>query len=82
MVPVDPAAGKLTRVVRQQDKAMTGCSYSPVLSLAVLSAALGITTVLGLLAPEFATVALPGIVLGFFALAAIRKLSCQVYDND
>jgi len=52
---------------------MADPSYSPVSSLALLSAALGITTVLGLLAPEFATIALPGIAVGFAALAAIRK---------
>ena len=38
-----------------------------------MSASLGITTALGLLAPECATIALPGIAVGFAGLAAIRK---------
>ena len=52
---------------------MNNPTYSPVSSLAVVSALLGFTAVLGLLEPEFALIAVPGLGTAIAAVAAIRK---------
>ncbi len=52
---------------------MTDPEYSPMSSLAIVSALLGFAGLLGLVAPEFALLALPGIATGLAASFAIRK---------
>lgn len=52
---------------------MTNPTYSPVSSTAVVSATLGFASVLGLLEPEFAIIAVPGIGTAIAAVSAIRK---------
>lgn len=53
---------------------MTDHEYSPISSLAVASGLLGCGGSLGLFAPEFALLALPGIATGLIAISEIRKL--------
>lgn len=52
---------------------MTDPEYSPMSSLAIVSALLGFSGLLGLTAPEFALLALPGIATGIAAGFGIRK---------
>ena len=58
---------------------MTDPEYSPISSLAIVSALLGFAGVLGLLAPEFALLALPGIATGIAAGFGIRKYRLSGY---
>ena len=58
---------------------MSDPEYSPMSSLAVVSALLGFAGLLGLIAPEFTLLALPGIATGIAAGFGIRKYRLSGY---